>query len=339
MKISEPNFWWVSKPSFILRLITPGWNLFISLIILMKNFFINEHVPLTPTICVGNFVIGGQGKTPFVRYIREKFEKSGVKTCVILKGYGGKSKLTKIIDLNDNSERFGDESILHSKDGLTIVSKQRKKSFDLLKKNQADVIILDDGLQNPSIKKDINIALVDLSKGYGNGSVIPFGPLRETIQNGLKKTDLLVFVNSIGEEHYSIKRIKELWKGPYLFADYKTTLDKSIKTNLVIYSGISDPRKFSEGIKNNNRKILKNFILHDHEEIDEKKASAILCAASKKTIDIVTTEKDHARLRNSPKGSQREKLFLISKLAKIVISTDEKLLMEFLASNLKIKLN
>jgi hypothetical protein len=60
---------------------------------------------------------------------------------------------------------------------------------------------------------------------------------------------------------------------------------------------------------------------------------------SKKTVDIVTTEKDHARLRNSPKGSQREKLFLISKLAKIVISTDEKLLMEFLASNLKIKLN
>ena len=149
MKISEPNFWWASKPSFILRLITPGWNLFISLIILIKNFFINEHAPSTPTVCVGNFVIGGQGKTPFVRYIREKFEKSGVKTCVILKGYGGKSKLTKIIDLNDNSERFGDESILHSKDGLTIVSKQRKKSFDLLKKNQADVIILDDGLQNP----------------------------------------------------------------------------------------------------------------------------------------------------------------------------------------------
>ena len=105
MKISEPNFWWASKPSFILRLITPGWNLFISLIILMKNFFINEHVPSTPTICVGNFVIGGQGKTPFVRYIREKFEKSGVKTCVILKGYGGKSKLTKIIDLNDNSPK------------------------------------------------------------------------------------------------------------------------------------------------------------------------------------------------------------------------------------------
>ena len=119
----------------------------------------------------------------------------------------------------------------------------------------------------------------------------------------------------------------------------QTPLDKSIKTNLVIYSGISDPRKFSEGIKNNNRKILKNFILHDHEEIDEKKASAILCAASKKTVDIVTTEKDHARLRNSPKGSQREKLFLISKLAKIVISTDEKLLIKFLASNLKIKLN
>ena len=100
--------------------------------------------------------------------------------------------------------------------------------------------------------------------------------MRETIQKGLKKTDLLVFVNSINEKHDSIKKIQELWKGPSLFADYKTILDKTIKSNLVIYSGISDPRKFSEGIKNNNRKILKNFILHDHEEIDEKKASEII---------------------------------------------------------------
>ena len=94
-----------------------------------------------------------------------------------------------------------------------------------------------------------------------------------------------------------------------------------------------------EGIKNNNRKILKNFILHDHEEIDEKKASAILNAANKEAVDIVTTEKDHARLRNSPKGSQRERLFSLSKLAKIEISTDEKALIRFLANNLRIRLN
>ena len=339
MKISEPNFWWVSRPLFILRLVIPGWNLFISLIIIIKNFFIKEYTPSVPTICVGNFVIGGQGKTPFVRYIREILQKRGVKTCVVLKGYGGKSKLTKIIDINDKSENFGDESILHSIDGLTIVSKKRKKSFDVLQNNQADVVILDDGLQNPSIKKDINIVMVDISKGYGNGSVIPFGPLRETIQKGLKKTDLLVFVNSINEKHDSIKKIQELWKGPSLFADYKTILDKTIKSNLVIYSGISDPRKFSEGIKNNNRKILKNFILHDHEEIDEKKASTILNAANKEAVDIVATEKDHARLRNSRKGSQRERLFSLSKLAKIEISTDEKALIRFLANNLRIRLN
>ena len=339
MKTSEPNFWWVSRPFFILRFIIPVWNLFTSLIIIIKNFFIKEYVPPIPTICVGNFVVGGQGKTPFVRYIREILKKSGVKTCVILKGYGGKSKLTKIIDINDNSENFGDESILHSTDGLTIVSKKRKKSFDFLENNQADIAILDDGLQNPSIKKDINIAMIDISKGYGNGSVIPFGPLRETIQKGLKKTDLLVFVNSINEKHDSINKIQELWKGPCLFADYKTTLDKSIKSNLVIYSGISNPKKFLEGIKNNNRKILKNFIFYDHEEIDEKKATDILYAANKEAVDIVTTEKDHARLRNSPKGSQRERLFLLSKLAKIEISTDEKALMKFLAKNLRFKLN
>ena len=78
---------------------------------------------------------------------------------------------------------------------------------------------------------------------------------------------------------------------------------------------------------------------HGHEEIDEKKATDILYAANKEAVDIVTTEKDHARLRNSPKGSQRERLFLLSKLAKIEISTDEKALVKFLAKNLRIKLN
>ena len=158
MKISEPNFWWVSRPLFILRLVIPGWNLFISLIIIIKNFFIKEYTPSVPTICVGNFVIGGQGKTPFVRYIREILQKRGVKTCVVLKGYGGKSKLTKIIDINDKSENFGDESILHSIDGLTIVSKKRSVTDISIRINKENLRFI------PFAKKAERIAIPTSSR-------------------------------------------------------------------------------------------------------------------------------------------------------------------------------
>ena len=209
MKIKEPKFWWIKKPHFFLKLIILNWNKFLSLFIFLKIFLTKKYLPTIPVICIGNFVVGGQGKTPFVRLLRKILESKGVKSVVILTGYGGFNKTTKIINKNDSPSEFGDESILHAADGLTVVSKNRKKSFEALENIPIDIAILDDGLQDTSIKKDINIALIDLSKGSGNGSLIPFGPLRETLTQGIQKTDLIIFINSINKEHGSIEEIKK----------------------------------------------------------------------------------------------------------------------------------
>ena len=339
MKIAEPKFWWNNQNSSLTKFFIWKWNLFLSFIIFLKNFFIRQYLPSIPVICIGNFVVGGQGKTPFVRFLRKKLELNDVKTCVISKGYGGSSRLTKVIDVEDSSGDFGDEAILHSTDGLTIVSKDRKRSFELLKQSTVDIAILDDGFQNPSIKKDINIILIDLSKGYGNGSLIPFGPLRESLSVSMKRTDLIIFIDSISEEHSSISTIKKLWNGPHLYAEYRTILDQNIKSNVVLYSGISNPKKFSYGVKKNNRNIIKSYVFHDHEKIDEQSAGKILDTAKKEGVDILTTEKDLARLLNSPKGSKREMLFLNSKVAKIDIIIDEEKLMNILVKNINIKLS
>jgi tetraacyldisaccharide 4'-kinase len=339
MKIREPKFWWIKNSHLFFKLIILNWNKFLSLFIFLKIFLTKKYSPIIPVICIGNFVVGGQGKTPFVRLLRQILESKGVKSGVILTGYGGFNKTTKIINKNDSPSEFGDESILHAADGLTIVSKNRKKSFEALENIPIDIAILDDGLQDASIKKDINIALIDLSKGSGNGSLIPFGPLRETLTQGIQKTDLIIFINSINKEHSSIEEIKKIWKGPSFFAEYKTILDEKIKSDVVLYSGISNPRKFSEGVKNNKRRIKKSFIFADHQRIDEKKAKNIIETSHLEGADIVTTEKDYFRLRDSPRGSQREKLFLLSKVAKLKIIIDEQSFLKFLTKKLNIKFN
>ena len=114
MKITEPKFWWNNQNSSLIKFFIWKWNLFLSFIIFLKNFFIRQYLPSIPVICIGNFVVGGQGKTPFVRFLRKKLELNDVKTCVISKGYGGSSRLTKVIDAEDSSGDFGDEAILHS---------------------------------------------------------------------------------------------------------------------------------------------------------------------------------------------------------------------------------
>jgi hypothetical protein len=139
MKIAEPKFWWNNQNSSFIKFFIWKWNLFLSFIIFLKNFFIRQYLPSIPVICIGNFVVGGQGKTPFVRFLRKKLELNDIKTCVISKGYGGSSRLTKVIDAKDSSGDFGDEAVLHSTDGLTIVSKDRKRSFELLKQSPVDI--------------------------------------------------------------------------------------------------------------------------------------------------------------------------------------------------------
>jgi tetraacyldisaccharide 4'-kinase len=155
----------------------------------------------------------------------------------------------------------------------------------------------------------------------------------------MKRTDLIIFIDSINEEHSSISTIKKLWNGPHLYAEYRTILDQNIKSNVVIYSGISNPKKFSYGVKKNKRNIIKSYVFHDHEKIDEQSAGTILDTAKTEGVDILTTEKDLARLLNSPKGSKREMLFLNSKVAKIDIIIDEEKLMNILVKNINIKLS
>ena len=330
MKIIEPKFWWNDNPSILIKLMSLPFGILLKTLVFMRNKLSKKIFLPKPVICVGNLVVGGQGKTPFVRYLRSVLENVDRKTVVISKGYGGKMKSSKIISEIDNSIDCGDEALLHAKDGLTVVSKNRVDALEVLDKSHFDFILLDDGFQDPSIHKDLNIVIVDTSKGIGNNLLIPFGPMRESLDFALKKTDIIILINSINQNHQSISNVLKLWKGLVLNAEYETYIDEDINEEIIAFSGISNPDKFTYGLKSIGARVNKHFIFSDHENISEDDAKEIFEYSKFKNLRIVTTEKDLIKLKESKKDSYREKLYLSSILAKVRIRFDEAILINFL---------
>ena len=330
MKIIEPKFWWNDNPSILIKLISLPFGILLKILIFLRNKLLKKIFLPKPVICVGNFVVGGQGKTPFVRYLRSVLEDVDKKTVVISNGYGGKMKSPKIITEIDKSIDCGDEALLHAKDGITVVSKNRVDALEVLDKSHFDLILLDDGFQDPSIHKDLNIVIVDTSKGIGNNLLIPFGPMRESLDFALKKTDIVILINSINQNHQSISNVLKIWKGLVLNAEYETYIDEDINEEIIAFSGISNPDKFTYGLKSIGAKVNKHFIFSDHENISEDDAKEIFEYSKFKNLRIVTTEKDLVKLKESKKDSYREKLYLSSILAKVRIRFDEAILINFL---------
>lgn len=330
MKIIEPKFWWNDNPSILIKLMSLPFGILLKILIFLRNKLLKKIFLPKPVICVGNFVVGGQGKTPFVRYLRSVLEDVDKKTVVISNGYGGKMKSPKIITEIDKSIDCGDEALLHAKDGITVVSKNRVDALEVLDKSHFDLILLDDGFQDPSIHKDLNIVIVDTSKGIGNNLLIPFGPMRESLDFALKKTDIVILINSINQNHQSIINVLKIWKGLVLNAEYETYIDEDINEEIIAFSGISNPDKFTYGLKSIGARVNKHFIFSDHENISEDDAKEIFEYSKFKNLRIVTTEKDLVKLKESKKDSYREKLYLSSILAKVRIRFDEAILINFL---------
>ena len=325
------KFWWKKVPNFILFI-----NFFLDFLILIKNLFIKKYQSKLKVICVGNFTLGGSGKTPMARYLREILTKKGYKCAVLLRGYKGKFKGPLIVDINTHlSSEVGDEALLHAKDGLTIVSKNRVKGCKYIEKLDVDLVILDDGFQNPSLIKDYNLIVLSSNKGIGNKLIFPFGPLRESIRKGKKKVNMIIkFINS-EKDHHSLSYIYKYF-GKIMDAEYLTKIGVDLSENVIVYSGVADPNKLISSIKNSNKKVISAFLLRDHQEINESLAKEILIKSEKKNADIITTEKDIVRLLRAKEGSFKSKLFIKSNVVDLDIKTDEGLLINDIENSLNL---
>lgn len=246
-------------------------------------------------ICVGNATIGGTGKTQLVKWLVQKLQNE-YKIVVITKAYGVNLQESVWVD-NKSAAQVGDESKLLSAYAQVIAAPNPASAIELVKEYQPEIIIFDDGMQNPSFHKDLIILTINATRGFGNGRIIPAGPLRQPIKSAISQADISIFIG-----HASCDAEQELFeKKPFKALIDAKNID--LVKEYFAFAGISNPESFFELLKQNGVVVKMFRSFPDHYNYREKDLHELLEAAKSHNLELLTTEKDYVKI-----GDKIEKL-------------------------------
>ncbi|MEM1288482.1 MAG: tetraacyldisaccharide 4'-kinase [Pseudomonadota bacterium] len=254
-----------------------------------------------PVICVGNFVAGGAGKTPTALYVAERLTESGLKPAFVSRGYTGTLSNQNVqVDLDSHTaQEVGDEPLLLARVAPTFVGAERSQSIRSAFEAGADIVVLDDGFQNPSVIKDFNIVVVDAAWGVGNGLCHPAGPLRVPLAKQISFLDVIVVIGEGRAANAVIRKAARQGK-QLCFAKLEITMDDDLRDRPVLaFAGIGQPEKFKRSLEDKGAKLADFLAFGDHHLYTETDAKKLLARASELSAALVTTEKDRARLRGA----------------------------------------
>ena len=252
-----------------------------------------------PVICVGNLNVGGTGKTPVVCALLAELAEMGGTPHALSRGYGGKTRGPHRVDpRKDDAATVGDEPLLLAAFGPTWVSDDRVAGAQAAAEAGASVVVMDDGFQNPGLHKDLNLLVIDASTGFGNGRVIPAGPLREPGAAGLARTDLVVLLGV----RDTCARFLEAWPAvadlPRVEAVLRPLLTGMPWQGLrcLAFAGIGRPQKFFDTLAQTGAEVVATRSFADHERYPRAMVQRLMAEAARLGAQLVTTEKDAVRL-------------------------------------------
>jgi tetraacyldisaccharide 4'-kinase len=257
-----------------------------------------------PVLCVGNFTIGGAGKTPVALKLASMLREAGRKPGFLTRGYGGSERGPYLVDsATDGSDRVGDEPLLLARSASTVVSRDRPAGAKLLETVGVDAIIMDDGFQNPSLKKDLSIAVVDGGAGIGCERVFPLGPLRARLAFQLAMADAVVI---LGPQHRTnvgelIEQRSHQFRSaplPVFGARIVPAVGDELRGRpFLAFCGIGRPAKFFDTLREAGIAVVKTRSFPDHHPYADADARSLLTEANALNAGLITTEKDHARFK------------------------------------------
>ncbi|MEL6324929.1 MAG: tetraacyldisaccharide 4'-kinase [Pseudomonadota bacterium] len=244
-----------------------------------------------PVICIGNLTVGGSGKTPVARTIRDHLLADGRRAATLSRGYGGKLKApTKVSPHHHSAEDVGDEPLLLAQSGEAWIAADRAAGGQAMVADGVECIILDDGHQNPSLKKTASIIVIDSEAPFGNGFVVPKGPLREPVPAGLARATAVILMGAASPPP-ELSR----FDGPLVRAELVRT-NPLPEGPLVAFAGIGRPEKFFDSLRRDGADLADTVGYADHHRYRPSDLSFLRQLARDHDAQLVTTAKDMMRL-------------------------------------------
>ncbi|MGO1162859.1 tetraacyldisaccharide 4'-kinase [Brucella pseudogrignonensis] len=308
MASEAPPFWW-GKPDWRAHSLTPLSWVYGAV---AGRRLLNAEPPkiAAPVLCIGNFTVGGAGKTPTAIAFAKAAKERGLAPGIVSRGYGGDYKGLHIVDpSNDSARHVGDEPLLLARHAPVALCPDRLKSAQALLACGCDFIIMDDGFQSARLHTDFALLVVDSTRGIGNGKVIPAGPLRAPLTDQMRKTDALLRIGKESEADYVVRQASRAGRAVYDAQLIPSSLAEVAGNRWLAFAGIGNPTKFFTSVQQAGGEIVETRTFPDHYPYTAADIEELRDRARHLGVGLITTAKDQVRLittQNLPRSFAQE---------------------------------
>ena len=298
IKLTYPSFW--SKKNIVSWLLI-AFSWIYQLLGSLRKLLVKPVKLPCFVICIGNISVGGTGKTQLVAWLAKNLRKKNCNFLIVTKGYNSNLRGAKLVESLDLPSDVGDESKMLSEYGQVLAAKSIKYALPIINDLKPDVVIFDDGMQNPGFFKDLSIVVIDTIRNIGNGRIFPAGPLRESAQSAINRSDIVIMIGNELCPNFSLIQTITSSNKPFFKSKIQLVGNIDTSKNYYAFTAIGDPDRFFRLLNENGINVLATKAFPDHHHYSREEITALVKEADKQTLFLLTTKKDYVKISDHTK--------------------------------------